>query len=190
LRGASIKCTQAAINIIKLRLNLPPLTQSAVNECIGRMNCRIVPAQKRAQGNIDAGSKWAKSRHAQTDQMVRFIGINPKDEWGIDDTKFSDNNGNLLPGHSDASLAPFKVNKYGILWVDESHRKCRQAELGHDGRSCRQFTRNAKGEYDPDGVYADAPKICQHKYTNEVRMAYGVATVRDANGELEGVRMS
>ena len=120
-RGASSKCTQAAINIIKLRLNLPPLTQSAVNECIGRMNCRIVPAQKRAQGNIDAGSKWAKSRHAQTDQMVRFIGINPKDEWGIDDTKFRDNNGNLLPGHSDESLAPFKANKYGILWVDKSH---------------------------------------------------------------------
>ena len=38
-RAASSKCTQAAINIIKLRLNLPPLTQSAVNECIGRMNC-------------------------------------------------------------------------------------------------------------------------------------------------------
>ena len=79
-RGASIKCTQAAINIVKLRLNLPPLTVSSVQECIRRMNSKIVPAQNRAQGNIDADSKWAKSRHAQTDQMVRFIGTNHTDE--------------------------------------------------------------------------------------------------------------
>ena len=188
-RGASIKCTQAAINIVKLRLNLPPVTWSAIYECIGRMNSRVVSAEKRAQGNVDANSKWAIARYAQTDQMVRMIGINPKDEWGIDDSTFRDNDGNLLSGHSEDSLAPYKVHKYGILWVDESHRKCRQAELGHDGMTCRQFTRNDKGDYDPNGLYANAPKICNHKYVNEVCMAYGVATVEDKDGKVEGVCM-
>jgi len=101
------------------------------------MNSRVVSAKKHAQGNVDANSKWAIARYAQTDQMVRMIGINPKDEWGIDDSTFCNNNGNLLSGHSEDSLAPYKVHKYGILWVDESHRKCRQAELGHNGMTCR-----------------------------------------------------
>jgi len=84
-QGASIKYTQAAINIVKLRLNLTLVTSSAIFECVDRMRSQTVPAEKRAQGSINANSKWAKARFAQTDQMVRMIGINPKEEWGIDD---------------------------------------------------------------------------------------------------------
>ena len=49
--------------------------------------------------------------------------------------------------------------------------------------------RNDKGDYDPNGLYANAPKICNHKYVNEVCMAYGVATVEDKDGKVEGVCM-
>ena len=170
-------------------MNLPPVTTSAISECIERMNSRVVSAEKRAQDNIDADSKWVNTMFVQTDQMFRMIRINSKDEWDIVDSVFRDNDGNLLSDHSKDSLTSYKVRKYGILWVDESNRKYRQTKLGHDRRTCQQFTRNEKDDHDPNGSYACASKICNQKYTNEVRMVYGVVTVEGKDGKLEDVRM-
>ena len=52
-----------------------------------------------------------------------------------------------------------------------------------------QYCRNAKGVYGLDRESADPPKTLTHKYKNEIRMTYGVATKVNDSGDVVGVQM-
>ena len=168
--------------------NFNSLTRSAVIGAYSRMNKVVTPVGKRAQGNSDANSAWAKARRRWITQLALCMGLITEDnllDFMVD--------GVLPPAFDRSKLKCFNLDQ--IVWWDEVHKKCHIGNLRPGATEHVQFPRDKEGRYDPNGEYCEerAKKgdVLQVKYENEVRFCFGVAVKPDedgGNGEEEGVR--
>ena len=183
-RGASYTVTTAVVNIHRLRQGLPAIGRSAIVSAEKRMVHRMTPVYRRAQGNTDPLSEWARMNYKQTAQFLVMTGH----EEGLDFNDFEDKC-IRLEGYAKENLPT--VSEFGLTWWDEVHRDCSISELGADKRSSVQFPRDSEGKYNEQGTYAKPPMTCKHKYTDQMRKSFGVGKVKDVlTGEVRGVRLA
>ncbi len=127
------------------------MRQSAVVLCKKRMKRRVAPVTKYPQGSLDKKSNWAQAHYGWVMQLLLRFDINV-----CLDLFLKESTGLAVPLWFDEThLRP--INKFGIGWWDEIHKKC---EIGGYLGEQVLNARNDDGEYDSQSDCSTQPYAC------------------------------
>jgi hypothetical protein len=173
-KGNSIGTTTILLNNGYRRpKRLPSLSYSAVARFVHQSPVIVIARRKtRKSGKDDEGTPWAQARLAFATQLLEQLEL-----------------GRLTPAERVARASQFPpLFLHAIAWWDEHHKK---GILGHTSKLEARVYRNAVGKA---AVPADGGKLpeCKPntnvKYPPEARMLFGVAMVKQADGNCVGVK--
>ena len=176
-RNMSTNETLLLLNEERVRSGKQRITQSAIKSCIGRMQPRITSVERLKQGSPNPVSAWAMARKNWVFQLLlRFR------ETSWDQSV-------LPPPYFDLTKLGPPISTAQIIYFDEMHKKC------YIGTACGaqkqiRFPRDKRGEVTiEDGTYSNERKnFLNVKYPDEIRMCFGVASVKKLDGTRQGVR--
>ena len=201
-RGMSMGLVWIVVNEHRREENLPSLTLSAVQGCIGRMNAVKVPIQKRPQGSYKPSSKCCRARYLWSLQLSVVTNLICS-ELAVEEyckeyrLKF-DKADNFKPAYLDVNQLNLIVWT-DIAWFDETHRKVCPGTAGDDSvailASKKHIYRVPKtnGKLDANGKLDDINVSQSYvKYADEGRFCFGVTVdeiLLDGERYLDGKRL-
>ena len=173
-RGLGLSQSTITLNVIRAKNNQGKVARTTVRDSVralvGAESRRTV---KRATGNKDVDSKWAKARLEQAKQY--------KDQLA---------RGGVATTRRAALAASAALELHQIAWWDEKHSKC---VLGPSGKFQWTFTVGRDFRFlapENGGKHFQPATVVQPKYDQEARFAFGVMMMHVDGGRSEvGVRL-
>jgi hypothetical protein len=173
-RGLGLSQSTITLNVIRAKNNQGKVARTTVRDSVralvGAESRRTV---KRATGNKDKDSNWAKARLQQAKQY--------KDQLA---------RGGVATTRRAALVACAGLELCQIAWWDEKHSKC---VLGPSGKFQWTFTVGPDFRFlapENGGKLFEPAKVIQPKFDQEARFAFGVMMKRADGGRREvGVRL-
>lgn len=173
-RGLGLSQSTITLNVIRAKNNQGKVARTTVRDSVralvGAESRRTV---KRATGNKDKDSNWAKARLQQAKQY--------KDQLA---------RGGVATTRRAALAACAGLELCQIAWWDEKHSKC---VLGPSGKFQWTFTVGPDFRFlapENGGKLFEPAKVIQPKFDQEARFAFGVMMKRADGGRREvGVRL-
>jgi hypothetical protein len=172
--GSSFPEAVSIVNAYRKKHQLPSLTKGPLRNLLQRLGPQIKKVERRSQGSDDPTSAWARARwYWNTQLLIRFDRL-PSEEI----EKLKDANGNLPLYFQKNLLTPLNIE--GIVWWDETHRKCL---IGSAMEFHFRFKRDTNGKLDNNGTFAQgAVSKMNVKFEKEVRLGLGCAVVAEKDG--------
>ena len=176
----SFRDVQQAINEHRDQKCLPLFQLGAIKDAVHQMKCHVTFVVKKAQGNYDPNSNWARARCNSTSQMLLPFGRNPDlSDFYVD---------GVLPDYFKKELLR-AMHVHAITLLDEVHHNCFVGDLGGKVKVQYLFARSEDGNYDAKGtMYNDPAKECTFKYNSRCCFSLGVGE-RMVDGNLVAKRM-
>ena len=207
--GQGYKNTTFVVNIMRKGAGEKPVGISTVRESYLKLEPEKIKIKSVPTANFDAHSNWAKATFNWTKQLAICYGVldpitekDPPMPPPLNPTNDSaENEDQDVPQAADTDILPpmFDRNllttyvREQVAWWDETHPKCdlRSSDCGNLKTDfVYRVRRQDTGKIDTkEGTYINCtPTLTKVKYSTEIRMALGVAMVKNADGTFEGRR--